>query len=206
MTQNRPETKAITGDHIKQAFNFILDWCDGGSLYIITPFINDLDIGRRNLIGRLNRQARSSTSIRLMVAPPDRPCKNGKHKTVDSMLRCKECRGAASKINTLDKYLQFSEDIFVKDQLHGKVYLAWNRRNQLICLTGSINLTRQALDKYWEIGVYTFDNKLTNMIEKIVTRWEGPDRKRGGRAQLYVPWKRDFFRRYPNILDLMKRL
>lgn len=206
MSNERVETIAITGSSIRRQFERLISEAEGGELYIVTPFINDLEIRRRDLTSHLNRQVRNAMSISLMVAPPDLPHRPNAHKNLDELLKCYKCRKPARKIKLLDVYFQFVNDLLIKDNLHGKVYLAKTRTGKRLCLTGSVNLTRQAFKDLWEIGIYTSNQNLIRSIAKIVTRWQGPDRHRGARAQPYLQWKRSYYREYPHLIDIVKAL
>lgn len=207
MKSTSVETSAFTHEDIKKQFKRLINWAKGGSLYIITPFINELDIGKkRDLTAELHRQARATMDIRLMVAPPKPPHPPNKHKDLKSLLDCGYCKKAAKKIRLLDKYWTFAVDLLIKETLHGKVYLASNASGELRCLTGSVNLTKQAFEQWCELGITTSDQQLVNQICRIITLWEGPDRKRGGRALPYPIWKRDFFRNYPHLPTILDHL
>lgn len=198
------ETNAFTHEDIKKEFKRLINWATGGSLYIVTPFLNELDIGKkRNLSAELHRRARATMDIRLMVAPPDPPHLPNKHTDVSTLLKCYYCNKAAKKIRLLDKYWGFAVDLLIKDTLHGKIYLASNKQGQFRCLTGSVNLTKQAFEQWCELGIGTSDQDLLNQINRIITIWEGPDRKRGGRALPYIAWKREFLRNYPHLVTIL---
>jgi len=204
MKPTRVETSAFTHEDIKRQFGRLINWAKGGSLYIVTPFINELDISKkRDLTAELHRQARKTMDIRLMVAPPKPPHPFNKHKDLNSLLKCGYCRKAARKIRLLDKYWIFAVDLLVKETLHGKVYLALNASGEFRCLTGSVNLTKQAFEQWCELGITTSDRQLVNQIRRIITIWEGPDRKRGGRALPYPIWKRDFLHNYPHLVTIL---
>lgn len=207
MKSTAVETSAFTHDDIKREFKRLINWATGGSLYIVTPFLNELDIGKnRDLTAELHRRARQTLEIRLMVAPPGPPHPFNKHSSLNSLLGCGYCSKPAKKIRLLDKYWGFVVDLLIKENLHGKVYLASNERGQLKCLTGSVNLTTQAFEKWCELGISTSNKQLINQISRIITIWEGPDRKRGGRALPYVTWKREFLRNYPHLVTILSHL
>jgi len=201
------ETSAFTHENIKKEFRRLINWAKGGSLYIVTPFINELDISKkRDLTAELHRQARATMDIRLMVAPPKPPHPSNKHKDLSTLLNCGYCKKTAKKIRLLDKYWGFAIDLLIKDNLHGKVYLASNDKGELRCLTGSVNLTMQAFEQWCELGISTSDQRLVNQINRIIIIWEGPDRKRGGRALPYITWKKNFLRNYPHLVTILSHL
>lgn len=204
MKLNREETIAISGDDIQRKFLSLIEWAKGGSLYLVTPFINEIELRSGYLSTSLMQLARRTMDISLMVAPPNPPHKKNYHMNDDDALfTCKRCVGAATKISLLNIYFRFVEDLLIKDTLHGKVFLARNLKGKLKCLTGSVNLTHQAFEQWCEIGIYTDEQRLIKTIEEIISSWQGP--ARGGRAKPYQHWMRDYYRNYPHILYLLTR-
>ncbi len=189
----------VHGSAIGRKFLELLQWSKGGRLLMVTPFINDFDLRGKLFSERARQLIRLQTSIELIVAPPKI---HERHKR-DKALSCYQCRGAASKIRLLNLYYAFGTEILIKDGLHAKVYIGENEQGDLRCLTGSVNLTRQALTKWHELGLYVNDLVAISLIESIIENWtRGVS---GQRAQRFIEWKRKAFQRYPHLVDVIRK-
>jgi len=193
-------TIPIQGEDIAIKFIDITQWARGGTLTIVTPFINDFPIGAATVSSRMMQLARMITSIQLLVAPPNRP--HARHRD-DSSLSCRYCENVAKKIILLDMYDRFAEEILIKDDLHAKVYIARNIHGNPKCLAGSANLTYTAFYKHCELGFYTCDKVIINKIFDYIGLWKSG--RTGTRAESYKIWRREFLRRYPHIKYIIER-
>jgi phosphatidylserine/phosphatidylglycerophosphate/cardiolipin synthase-like enzyme len=192
-------TKVIHGEQIAKKFVSVVQWARGGSLTIITPFINDFEIGTVSVSARIMGIARMNSRLILIVAPPDKPHRthaNGEQQS------CGACVAAAKKILLLDRYSKFAEDIRIKNNLHAKVYIAIDGKGIPKCLTGSVNLTRQAFNVLCELGIYTSDKLIIEQIRKIIRLWV---REKTVPAQEYRTWRRAFLDEYPPVKDLVEK-
>jgi len=192
-------TQAIHGDQIAKKFVSLVQWARGGSLTIVTPYINDFEIGTESVSSRIMKIARMNSELSFLVAPPDNP---HRAHTGNEHLSCGACVAAAKKVLLLDKYSKFAKDIRIKDNLHAKIYIAKSERRGPKCLTGSVNLTRQAFKVLCELGIYTSDKLIITQISSIVRLWI---RETTVPAQEYRVWRREFLDKYPPVKELVEK-
>jgi phosphatidylserine/phosphatidylglycerophosphate/cardiolipin synthase-like enzyme len=178
----------------------LVHWGRGGFLEITTPFIADFEVGRRDVSAHIMQVAKLSTNVRLVVAPPNPP----PHRRCRSSdpLKCHRCMGAARKVDLLDRYSQFATELMIKNNLHAKIYVATNPGGRKLCLTGSVNLTRQGFFEKAELGIYTTDPDLIAQIETITQIWKSP--KNLPAVQDYRTWRKDFLALYPDIITILR--
>ena len=195
----KTRTVAIFGNEIGNRFVHLVHWGRGGNLEITTPYIADFEVGRREVSAHIMQVAKLSTNVRLVVAPPSPP-PHTKCRSADP-LKCYRCLGAARKVDLLDRYSQFATELMVKSNLHAKIYVATNPGGRKLCLTGSVNLTRQGFFDKAELGIYTTDPDLIGQIETITQIWKSP--RNLPAVQDYRTWRKDFLVQYPGIVTLL---
>jgi phosphatidylserine/phosphatidylglycerophosphate/cardiolipin synthase-like enzyme len=194
-----PQTFAIAGDTVNRRFKFLVNWARGGAMEIVTPYITDFVVGAKNVSNHVMDMVRARSRLRLLVAPPDYP-----HKAHNQtgLLSCSLCREAARKVDLLNRYHSFAEELMVKDNLHAKIYIATNQYGQKACLTGSVNLTSASFNWRAELGIYTVDQELIQQVEKIIRAWKGL--RSTPRVMEYVPWRKDFLVQYSTVQELLE--
>ena len=186
----------VEGKQIGLKFIELLRWARGGNLVIVTPFINDFDLRGKEFSARARDLVRQQTSLKLVAGPPSFHERHAYGKAKD----CYRCAKAMEKIHLLDLYAEFGTEVLVKEDLHAKVYVGEDVHRNRKCLTGSVNLTKQALQKWHELGLYITDPKAIETILSFVTRWITG--VRGERAQSIVEWKRKTFDQHSHLAEL----
>lgn len=107
---------------------------------------------------------------------------------------------AARKVALCDRYSKFADDFLVKENLHAKIYLAVDFKGIPKCLTGSVNLTRQAFFERAELGVFTSDSLIIQQIDQIISIW----RSSAPKPKEYRVWRKEFLDKYPPVRKLIE--
>ncbi len=194
-----PVVASFHGKEIARKFLQLLNWSRGGRLLIVTPFMNDFDIRGRYFSDRVRFLMRQQTELELITIAPEF---HTTHEPPSAASTCWKCRGAGSKIRLLDIYRRTGARVLIQDRLHAKVYIGWNHDDHPMCLTGSVNLTRGGMSKWHELGLYIKDPESILRIRDIIVTWKKG--VGGARAQRYLDWKRNAYKRSPHLAEAVR--
>lgn len=205
-------TAAIHSQEITDRFVQLITWARGGSLVVVTPYIGDFTIRGKAVSSRIAQIMRGTTGLTLIVAPPKTYHRSPDKCPGKSQDKCYFCKGASTYVRILDYYSTWANRVLVMSDLHAKVYIAWNHLRLAKCLTGSVNLTKQAFRYYKEIGIYTTNQKLIEKIFGFILIWTKRRSRKHPRTgktvemvEPYWKWRQMFLSRYPHIADLVTR-